>query len=135
MLSKKHTPNCLRLINCIMFSNQQGGFQVYIRISHLVGENPDFDSPFDDPLIDEAFLEFQLPAVTFENRLTPSTQILIENGEFNRIRVDLQTSVHCAEGYNGTGCEIICDPQCRSGIILWFKEIIDLSTYPFPLYI
>lgn len=92
---------------------------MYVRIAHLADGDPDFSPPFDDPLIDEAFLEFsELPAVSFSDRRSPRPQNLTVTGVFERITVRLQTSVHCAEGWNGTACEIFCtDTSCSQGIV------------------
>ena len=92
----------------------QGGFQLYIRIAHTVGDAPDFDPPFDDPLIDEVFLEFTVEPVLFSERLTsPIRQVLSTNGVFGRVEVTVVAFTHCANGWNGSACEI----QCISNIL------------------
>ena len=60
----------------------QGGFQMYMRVSHFPGEagSPDFSPPFTDPLIDEAFSEFSLPATLFPDRFMPQSDIGCSGG-------------------------------------------------------
>ena len=82
---------------------------MYIRISNQMGENPDFTPPFTDPLIDEVFLEFTLPAVLFDDRLDTITQTLSVTGCFGRAVGTMVANVHCAEGWNGTACEVFCN--------------------------
>ena len=85
---------------------------MYIRISNQMGENPDFTPPFTDPLIDEVFLEFTLPAVLFDDRLDTITQRLNITGRFGRAAGTMVANVHCAEGWNGIACEIFCNTTC-----------------------
>ena len=82
---------------------------MYIRISNQMGANPDFTPPFTDPLIDEVFLESTLPAVLFDDRLDTITQTLNITGCFGRAVGTMVANVHCAEGWNGTACEIFCN--------------------------
>ena len=99
----------------------QGGFQVYARVSHLEGTIPDFTPPFTDPLIDEIFLEFpDIPAASFQNRFNSVPQTLSASGTFGRVVIEMQATVHCAQGWNGTACEILCTSEdvCSQGIIL-----------------
>ena len=88
----------------------QGGFQMYMRVSHFPGEagSPDFSPPFTDPLIDEAFTEFSLPATLFPDRFMPQSQILDAVGEFGRVVLQVQANVHCAQNWNGSSCETLC---------------------------
>ena len=94
------------LLTCFV----QGGFQAYIRISHVVsGTQADFDPPFENPLIDEIFLEFSnLTVETFVPRLLAPLQTLTMTGTVGRVEARLTVSVHCAENWMGEHCEYLC---------------------------
>ena len=98
----------------------QGGFQVYLRVSHFnrnpATSNPDFDPPFIDPLIDNVYFEFSTPAALFDDRLTPPFQRVESTGEFGRVRAEVQIGVHCADNWIGSACEMLCDgDSCITG--------------------
>lgn len=82
---------------------------MYVRVSHFTGEapSPDFDPPFADPLIDEAFLEFSVSTTLFSSRI-PVPQRLVADGNFGRVMLQMQANVQCAQGWNGTSCETLC---------------------------
>ncbi len=85
----------------------------------MVGDIGDFTPPFADPLIDEVIFEFNRTAVIFYERLSVAPQELNQTGLHNRITMVVFEVVHCAEGWNGTNCEIFCNQStgmCNQGI-------------------
>ena len=74
--------------------------------------------PFTDPVIDNAFLEFsQLRAVSYADRLAPVNQLLTATGEFGLVTVQMQASVHCSRGWEGTACEFLNNTQGKNALL------------------
>lgn len=93
---------------------------MYIRLSHFSGEAqiPVFEPPFPDPLIDEMILNFNVDPVLYIDRRTPQIQRVESNGKFGRVMIVITANVHCAEGWNGTNCEIFCaNDICNQGTV------------------
>ena len=50
-----------------------------------------------------------MASVLYSERLTsPIRQVLSTNGVFGRVEVTVVASTHCANGWNGSACEIQC---------------------------
>ena len=82
-----------------------------------MGDTADFDPPFDDPLIDEAFLEFMIPAVSYSDRFYSPAQLIVTTGMFGRMEIKMAVVVHCAAGWSGNACE--CSSNgCISGNLM-----------------
>lgn len=106
---------------------------MHVRISHFTGEtaSPDYDPPFLDPLIDEAFLEFTALATLFSDRF-PAPQLLVADGIFSRVTLQIQANIQCAQGWNGTSCETFCNTtsdgnvSCSQGGLA--KHVCDMTS-------
>ena len=70
-------------------------------------------------IIDEFTIEFNLTAELFAILLPTSFQDLNDTGENGRAMIDLRVFVVCADGWNGTNCEMFCNSSgCITGISL-----------------
>ena len=82
----------------------------------------DFEPPFTDPLIDNLFFEFNVPATPYEDRRSELVNRMMEvTGEFGKVMIEVLTNVHCANGWSGSACEIFCaDGNCTQGMLCVF---------------
>ena len=88
-----------------------------MRVSHSGDHsNVAFDPPFSDPLIDEIFIEASTPAVPYENRNSPKTQMYDVEGMYGKATVQIRVNVHCAKGYGGPDCNSVC-PETEEGLV------------------
>lgn len=97
---------------------------MYIRVSDHSDDifNPDFDPPFEDPLIDNIFIEVvNLTAGRFEDRNSLISVPYDATGVYGRASIQLRINAHCAAGYNGSDCGTFCQDvngelTCEEGV-------------------